>query len=215
MSPELNTASFADIVDHSTPQDQIDTTRSFRSCEAIAPEELSDVSSSVEGAALCAFFARFITCSRRPETVTGYLEELPCIYLKASKRYPILHSILNALSLALYGISQKSERIVARGRQVYYACLRMLSELVSDSHDKISVDELTLSVLLSGFYEVGNSYTAREELLSIERERESDELDQALHSALDPLADGYPCLYSTLCASTNNDLSAMLTRWAL
>ena len=39
----------------------------------------------------------------------------------------------------------------------------MLSELVSDSHDKISVDELTLSVLLSGFYEVGNPYTAKEE----------------------------------------------------
>jgi hypothetical protein len=86
--------------------------------------------------------------------VTGYLEELPCIYLKASKRYPVLHSVLDALSLALYGISHKSETIIARGRLVYDACLRMLSELVSDCDDKVSVDELTMSVLLSGFYEV-------------------------------------------------------------
>lgn len=154
MTPAANTRNFSDINDSSTSQEQIDTTQSFSIREAGSPEEASDVSSSVDGAALCAFFSRFITCSRRPETVTGYLEELPCIYFKASKRYPILHSVLNALSLAQYGISQKSERIVARGRQVYHACLQMLSELVSDSHDKISVDELTLSVLLSGFYEV-------------------------------------------------------------
>jgi len=149
---ETNRASFSDIGD-STDRDHDDANRSVRSCEGVSPEEL-DSSSTIKGAALCAFFARFITCSRRPETVTGYLEELPCIYLKASKRYPVLHSVLDALSLALYGISHKSETIVARGRLAYDACLRMLSELVLDSNDKVSVDELTMSVLLSGFYEV-------------------------------------------------------------
>jgi len=132
-------------------QDQDGTNQSFRAFERLSPQE--DPESAIEGMSLCAFFTRFITGPRRPETATGYLEELPSLLMKASKRYPVLHSVLNALSLALYGIFHESETIIARGRLAYDASLRMLSELISDSHGKVSVDELTVSVLLSGFYE--------------------------------------------------------------
>jgi hypothetical protein len=113
-----------------------------------------DDHSRVRGESLSRFFAGFINPLRRPETVTGYLEEIPVLYMKASKKYPVLQYVLRAVSLVHYGIYQKSEPIIARGRLAYDEVLRILSELISDTNDKIAVDELTVSVLLCGFYEV-------------------------------------------------------------
>ena len=113
-----------------------------------------DNHSGVRGEALSRFFATFINPLRRPETVTGYLAEIPVLFMKASKKYPVLQFVLRAVSLVQYGIYQKSEPIIARGRLAYDEALRILSELISDTHDKIAVDELTVSILLCGFYEV-------------------------------------------------------------
>jgi hypothetical protein len=116
----------------------------------------SDLDPPIEGIALSAFFARFINGPRRPQTATGYLEELLHVYFQASTAHPVLRSVINALSLVLYGITHGREAVVARGRSAYDASLRMISELISSPQGKVSVDELTMSVLLSGFYEVSH-----------------------------------------------------------
>ncbi|OQV00690.1 hypothetical protein CLAIMM_06155 isoform 2 [Cladophialophora immunda] len=118
------------------------------------PLQLPGPELPIEGTALT-FFAWFVTSSRRPETVTSYLDELPTLLLKASKRHPVLDSALRALSLVLYGLFHKSEPAVDRARLIHASSQRMLAQLTSpDAEESVSSDELIVSELLSEFYEL-------------------------------------------------------------
>ncbi|OAP61557.1 hypothetical protein AYL99_03760 [Fonsecaea erecta] len=128
------------------------TTSTFRSSGGTLRRSDSQVPN--EGIALRAFFAWFVTCSRRPETVTSYLEELPSLLFNASRNPPVLDSIVRALSMTLYGIFRQSQSAVSRGKSIYESSRNMLSQLISDAKDdKVSSDELIVSLLLSEFCE--------------------------------------------------------------
>ena len=112
---------------------------------------------SLEGAVFTAFVLRSVIVPRRLQTVTGFLEELPIIYLQNGREQSPLHDATAACAFASYAIRHGCAAVLHEAHTAYDRAIVRLSRGIPDVSTRSATAAYVLAVTLAMFYEVDST----------------------------------------------------------
>ncbi|KAH8705620.1 hypothetical protein BGW36DRAFT_354018 [Talaromyces proteolyticus] len=119
----------------------------------LSDETIDDSQYSRQSIALATFFTRSIITPRRLQTITGFLEELPQLYLRNTGSDSPLQQIIAACASAAYGIRNCCAIALDDARAAYDAAIPRLLHDISLFPSSSAFESTVTSVFLCLFYE--------------------------------------------------------------
>lgn len=114
------------------------------------PNEL--VFNTPENAATCVFFSNVVVINQHPDTRRGFMQALLPLY-NAARPGSLLDLAITTVSLAMFGMSRRTQDFVLLGQKSCCKALLATSKAIEDPTDSLK-DETLMAVLLLSLFEV-------------------------------------------------------------
>lgn len=105
-----------------------------------------------EHAAICVFFSNVVFINQHPDTRRGCMQALLPLY-NAARAGSLLHLAVTTVSLAMFGMSRRTQDFICLGQQSFCKALLATGKAIEDPIDSLK-DETLMAVLLLSLFEV-------------------------------------------------------------